>query len=587
MQYNAPVNEMQFLLKDVFDADRVWQSVPALAEAIEMETATAILEEGAKITQSLIAPLNRDGDEEGVGFDNGVVTTPKGYKDAYQTYAESGWVGLSGEPEYGGMGMPKMLGVLFDEMVYSASNAFALYGSLTAGAALCIAAHGSEELKQQYLPKLYSGEWGGAMDMTEPQSGSDLSGLRTKAVANEDGSYNITGSKIFITGGDHDLTENVIHLVLAKLPDAPGGSRGISLFLVPKNTVNPDGSVGDNNGVTCGAVEHKMGIKASATCVMNFDDAKGYLIGKVNRGLVAMFTMMNYERLSIGIQGLGCSEAAYQLAANYAKERKQGKGAGRGLGGEADPILVHGDVRRMLLDIASTTEAGRALSVYVGMQLDLAKHAEGDVQKQANDQVALLTPLAKAFFTDMGLESTVNAQQVFGGHGYIREWGVEQLVRDVRIAQIYEGTNGIQALDLLGRKLVANRGDALAKLKAQVEAELEGLSGAWLPQKQQLLESFDALIAKVGDIANSSNKADAVNSAATDFLHACGYTIYGWMWLKMVLAAEQGEFEKAFVERKGMLARYFFERKLPKAHYHLSIIKQDPAAVMAMPNEWF
>ncbi|USD35722.1 acyl-CoA dehydrogenase C-terminal domain-containing protein [Ferrimonas sp. SCSIO 43195] len=587
MQYNAPLTEMQFLLKDVFRASEVWQSVPALAEAIDMDTAAAILEEGAKITQTLIAPLNRSGDEEGVRFDQGQVITPQGYKQAYTTYAESGWVGLSGDPEYGGMGMPKMLGVLFDEMVYSASNAFALYGSLTAGAALCIAAHGSEELKQTYLPKLYSGEWSGAMDMTEPQSGSDLSQLRTKAVAQEDGSYRLTGSKIFITGGDHDLTDNVVHLVLAKLPDAPGGSRGISLFLVPKNRVNDDGSVGDNNGVTCGAVEHKMGIKASATCVINFDDAQGYLVGKVNRGLVAMFTMMNYERLSIGIQGLGCSEAAYQLAANYAKERKQGKGSGRGLGGEADPIVVHGDVRRMLLEIAAMTEAGRALSVYTGMQLDLAKHGDGEVQKRAADQVAMLTPLVKAFFTDKGLESTVHAQQVFGGHGYIREWGVEQLVRDVRIAQIYEGTNGIQALTLVGRKVVADRGAGLLALKQQIEQELSELGAAWQPQLQQLLALFDALLEKAQELANSSTKADAINSAATDYLHACGHAIYGWMWLKMVSAAEQGDYEPAFVERKAMLARYFFERQLPKAHYHLQIINQDPSAIMSMPNEWF
>ncbi|BDY04914.1 acyl-CoA dehydrogenase family protein [Ferrimonas sp. YFM] len=587
MQYNAPLTEMQFLLKDVFKASEVWQSVPALSDAIDMDTAAAILEEGAKITQTLIAPLNREGDEEGVRFEQGMVYTPKGYKEAYQTYAESGWVGLSGEPEYGGMGMPKMLGVLFDEMVYSASNAFALYGSLTAGAALCIAAHGDETLKQTYLPKLYSGEWSGAMDMTEPQSGSDLSQLRTKAVSQEDGSYLLTGSKIFITGGDHDLTENVVHLVLAKLPDAPGGSRGISLFLVPKFKVNEDGSVGEANGVTCGAVEHKMGIKASATCVINFDNAQGYLVGRVNRGLIAMFTMMNYERLSIGIQGLGCGEAAYQLAADYARERKQGKGSGRGLGGEADPIVVHGDVRRMLLDIASVTEAGRALSVYTGMQLDLAKHGEGEVQKRASTQVALLTPLAKAFFSDKGLECTIAAQQVFGGHGYIREWGVEQLVRDARIAQIYEGTNGIQALDLLGRKVLGDKGQALSELKRQAEQELEGLSAQWFGYRTQLLGLFDALLEKAAELVNSSTRNDAVNSAATDYLHAAGYAIYGWMWLKMVKAAEEGEMEESFVARKGMLARYFFERQLPRADYHLKVIHQDPEVIMSMPNDWF
>ncbi len=406
MHYKAPVQEMQFLLDNVFQAGELWQTLPALAEMVDMDTAIAILDEGAKITHELVAPLNRSGDEEGVRFENGQVITPQGYQQAFHTFAESGWVGLSGEPEYGGMGMPKMLGVLFDEMCYGASNAFALYSSLTAGAALCIASHGSEELKARYLPMLYSGQWTGAMDMTEPQAGSDLRHIRTKAVPQDDGSYRISGTKIFITGGDHDLSENVIHLVLAKLPDAPGGSRGLSLFLVPKIQVNDDGTLGEANGVECGSVEHKMGIKASATCVINFNDATGYLIGKVNRGLAAMFTMMNYERLSIGIQGLGCAEAGYQMARDYALERKQGQGSGQGLGNGADPIIVHGDVRRMLLQIAAMTEAGRALAVLTGESLDKLKHLQSD---EAEDLVGLLVPLAKAFFTDTGLESTVAA----------------------------------------------------------------------------------------------------------------------------------------------------------------------------------
>ncbi|WP_298440155.1 acyl-CoA dehydrogenase family protein [uncultured Ferrimonas sp.] len=586
MTYQAPLQDMQFVLMDVFKAPQQWQQMPALAESIDADTALAILEEGAKISGELLAPINRQGDEQGVQLEQGQVITPDGFKQAYQTYAESGWAGFGGAPEFGGMGMPKSLGVLFEEMCYSANNSFSLYPSLTAGAALCILSHGSHAQKQTYLPKLYSGEWAGAMDMTEPQSGSDLSGVRTKAEPQQDGSYKISGTKIFITGGDQDLTENVVHLVLARLPDAPAGSRGLSLFIVPKHLPNDDGSVGERNGVNVGALEHKMGIKASATCVMHYEEATGFLLGKANRGLVAMFTMMNYERLSISLQGIGCAEMGYQMAANYAKERNQGKGASQATTANSDPIVVHGDVRRMLLTIAAMTEPSRALAVMTGMALDKAKFAT-DGKKEAEQMVNLLVPLCKAFFTDLGLESTVHAQQVFGGHGFIRETGVEQLVRDVRIAQIYEGTNGIQALDLLARKVLPNDAAALKALQAQaleVTAVVAPEHKAWA---EQVDAAFNRLIDAAITIKNSDNKADAVNAAAVDYLHAMGYATYGYLWLKMLNALPQSEQSEQFKQRKSAIAGFYFGRMMPRFDAHLVSALAPTDLTMSLDNELF
>src|SRR3990167_2743831 len=460
-EYKAPLRDLHFVLHEVFAAPSLWDRLPALADTVDADTADAILEEAAKVTGTLIAPLNRSGDEEGALWLAGEVRTLAGFKEAYATYIKGGWVGLSGNPEYGGMGMPKMLAVAFEEMLYAAGSSFVLYSALSSGACLAIDAHASAELKNTYLPPMYQGRWAGSMCLTEAHAGTDLGMIRTRAEPQADGSYRITGSKIFITGGEQDLTENIIHLVLAKLPDAPAGDKDLSLFLVPKVIVNADGSLGPRNAVSCGSIEHKMGIKASSTCVINFDGASGYLIGEANKGLAAMFTMMNYERLSIGIQGIGCAEASYQAAAAYARDRLQSRAASGKVAPAkaAAPIIVHADVRRMLLSMKAMTEGGRAFACYVGQQLDLAKFsADAEERQQADALVALLTPLAKAFFTDIGLESCVHGQQIFGGHGYISEWGQEQLVRDVRIAQIYEGTNGIQALDLLGRKVVANGG---------------------------------------------------------------------------------------------------------------------------------
>ncbi|UVL58121.1 acyl-CoA dehydrogenase C-terminal domain-containing protein [Pseudomonas sp. B21-035] len=572
-EFNAPLRDMRFVLHEVFHGPALWARLPTLAERVDADTADAILEEAAKITSQLIAPLNRSGDEQGVAFEAGGVRTPDGFRQAWQTYRDGGWVGLAGNPEFGGLGMPKMLAVQFEEMLYAANCSFSLYSALSAGCCLAIDAHASEALKASYLPALYSGQWAGTMCLTEPHAGTDLGIIRSKAEPQADGSYKVSGTKIFITGGDQDLTENIIHLVLAKLPDAPAGPKGISLFLVPKRLVNADGSLGASNAVSCGSLEHKMGIKASATCVMNFDGASGYLIGEPNRGLAAMFTMMNYERLSIGIQGIGCAEASYQNAARYACERLQSRAASGAQNKQqiADPIIVHPDVRRMLLTMRALTEGGRAFATYVGQQLDIAKYAEdADERNAAQRQVALLTPVAKAFFTDNGLESCVLGQQVFGGHGYIREWGQEQLVRDVRIAQIYEGTNGIQALDLLGRKVVADAGQALAAFAAQIRQ----FSESEPPFRQPLLEA----LARLENISQwlceqARHDPNAIGAASVEYLQLFGYVAYAYMWSRMAAVARDALVQDpAFYGAKLASAGFFFERLLPRTlSLHASI----------------
>ncbi len=590
--YIAPLRDMRFVLNEVFKAPQVWAALPALAELVDPEIADAILEEGAKLTSRELAPLSRAGDEEGAHWHKGEVTTPVGFKEAYQHYADGGWVGLTGNPEYGGMGMPKMLSVLFEEMMYSANNSFALYPILTAGACLALNAHASEELKNLYLPHMYSGRWSGSMCLTEPHCGTDLGIIRTKAEPQDDGTYKVTGTKIFITGGEHDLNENIIHLVLAKLPDAPAGPKGISLFLVPKILVNDDATLAAANGVHCGSIEHKMGIKASATCVMNFDGATGYLVGERNQGLTAMFTMMNYERLSIGLQGLGCSEMTYQNAVSYAKDRLQGRAANGAAEPEkmADPIIHHGDVRRMLLNIKATTEAGRAFSIYAGMQLDLAKYAEDEsVRKRAEGLVALLTPITKAFFSDIGLENCIQGQQVLGGHGYVREWGQEQLVRDVRIAQIYEGTNGIQALDLMGRKTVANDGKLFALFADEVRrfilstTDLEEFT-APLTGAIAELESLTHLI-----IERAKHNPEEIGAASVDYLHAFGYVAYGFMWAHMAAVAQEqkdGQ-EAAFYQGKLTTARYYFKRLLPRLQSLSQAIRSGAAPLFELAIDQF
>ncbi|GFM62293.1 acyl-CoA dehydrogenase [Pseudomonas cichorii] len=568
--YKAPLRDMRFVLNEVFEVSRLWAQLPALAETVDAETVDAILEEASKVCSKTIAPLSRNGDEEGCHWNDTVVTTPAGFPEAYRTYAEGGWVGVGGNPDFGGMGMPKVVSAQVEEMLNSGSLAFGLYPMLTTGACVSINTHASEELKAIYLPNMYSGIWCGSMCLTEAHAGTDLGIIRTKAVPQADNSYKITGSKVFITGGEHDLTENIIHLVLAKLPDAPAGPKGISLFLVPKFMVNEDGSLGERNTVSCGSIEHKMGIQASATCVMNFDDAVGYLIGEPNKGLAAMFTMMNYERLGVGIQGLASGVRSYQNAVEYARDRLQSRAptGAQNKDKVADPIIVHPDVRRMLLTMKAFNEAGRAFSSYVALQLDIAKFSEDEAARQrADDLVALLTPVAKAFLTDIGLETTVHGQQVFGGHGYIREWGQEQLVRDVRITQIYEGTNGIQALDLVGRKIVGSNGAFYQLFADEVQAFINESDSSLAEFTKPLgaaLNMLNELTRWVMDRARSN--PNEIGAASVEYLHLFGYTAYAYMWAKMAKAALGKEGQEEFYASKLGTARFYFARLLPRIH---------------------
>jgi len=569
--YKAPLRDMQFVLNEVFEADKLWASMEATQE-VTPDLAEAILEEGAKLTENELFPLNLSGDAEGCRFEDGQVFTPKGFKEAYKTLSEGGWMGLGGNPEFGGQGMPKMLTVLFEEMLYSSNAAFSLYPALNSGATLLLDSHASEEIKARYLPPMYEGRWIGTMCLTEPQAGTDLGLITTKAEPKGEGTYTLTGSKLWITGGQHDLAENIVHLVLAKLPDAPAGSRGISLFLVPKFKLNADDSLGDFNNVNCGAIEHKMGIKGSATCVINFDGAEGIMIGEPNRGLAAMFTMMNYERLSIGIQGLGLGEVAYQSAMDFAKERLQSRAPGGAKQPEksADPILVHPDVRRMALNVRAFNEASRAFASYVGMQLDIGKyHADEATRQHGNDMMALMTPIAKAFITDRGFDATVQAQQIYGGSGYCTEWGAEQYVRDARIAQIYEGTNGIQALDLMGRKVFSNRGAYVKAFTQEVRSFLASCSDlpnmqTWVSTLETELKRLESLTETV--IAAAEKNPAEIGAASVDYLDLFGLVTYGYMWARMVSVAERkvSSDTSGFYAAKIKVGNHFLKRILPR-----------------------
>ncbi|MGH7004572.1 MAG: acyl-CoA dehydrogenase family protein, partial [Alphaproteobacteria bacterium] len=476
--YKAPLKEIQFLLHDVLGYEKNVLGLPAYAEATR-DVVDAVLLEAAKFCENELQPLNLPGDKEGCTYENGVVRTPKGFKEAYKTFREGGWCGLTADPEFGGQGLPKVVGFAFEEMITSANMSFGMYPGLSHGAYNAIEKHASAALKKEYLPKLVDGTWAGTMCLTEPQCGTDLGLIKTKAMPSDDGSFRITGTKIFISAGEHDLTDNILHLVLAKLPDAPPGIKGISLFLVPKFLPKKGANgleAGPANGVRCGSIEHKMGIKASSTCVINFEDSKGWLVGTKHKGMRAMFAMMNAARLGVAMQGLAIAEVSYQNGANYARDRLQG----RALTGAkypdkaADPILVHPDVRRMLLKQRAITEAARALAYWSGMQLDVySNHPDAAVRAEAEDFVALMTPIMKAFFTDHGFAAANDTVQVHGGHGYIHEYGVEQFARDARIAQIYEGANGIQALDLIGRKLPMGGGRLLRRFFHPMQAFLE------------------------------------------------------------------------------------------------------------------
>ena len=591
-EYRAPLRDMSFLLHETFNVEQQWQNLPNLADHVDVDTADAILQECAKISEQVIAPLSREGDEIGVKFDNGVVTTPPGFKEAFATFAEGGWVGLGGDLNYGGMGMPKTITALYEEMLVSADMSFCLYPGLTAGAALSIAKHATDELKEAYLPNMYAGVWTGSMCLTEAHSGTDLGMIRTKAVPQEDGSYSITGNKIFITGGEHDLAENIIHLVLAKLPDAPAGPRGISLFLVPKINVNEDGSLGEANNVSCGSTEHKMGIHASATCVMNFDGAKGFLVGEINKGLACMFTMMNFERIGVGIQGLGAAERSYQNAIEYAQDRIQGRALSGAKQPEkaADNLLVHGDVRRMLLNMKALNEGCRALSIYTSMQLDAESYGEGEQKQKGQALTALMTPVVKAFFTDMGLDSCVAGQQVFGGHGYIREWGQEQLVRDVRIAQIYEGTNGVQAMDLLARKVASSKGELMKVFIEDMQAYIAETQDETMQEFiAPLTEAVKDLAATTQDILVAASKdVEELGTAANDYMHLTGYTALAFMWAKMAqVALAKQDSGDDFYKSKLQTARYYFAKVLPRRLSLMATIKAGAAPLFDIDESLF
>ncbi|MGO4310719.1 acyl-CoA dehydrogenase C-terminal domain-containing protein [Pseudomonas sp. KB_15] len=568
--YKAPLRDMRFVLNEVFEVPRLWTQLPSLAEVVDEETAAAILEEAGKISAGSIAPLRRSGDEQGCSWDNGAVNVPDGFVAAYQAFADGGWVGVGGDPQYGGMGMPKTIAAQVEEMVTSANLSFGTYPMLTAGACLSLNAHASEALKERFLPNMYAGVWSGSMCLTEAHAGTDLGLIRTRAEPQADGSYKISGSKIFISGGEHDLTENIIHLVLARLPDAPAGPKGISLFLVPKVLVNDDGSLGERNSLSCGSIEHKMGIKASATCVMNFDGATGWIVDAPNKGLAAMFTMMNYERLGVGIQGLAQGERSYQSAVAYARDRLQSRAptGAQHKDKAADPIIVHPDVRRMLLTMKALNEGGRAFSSYVALQLDTAKYSEdAPTRQRANELVTLLTPIAKAFLTDMALETTVHGQMIFGGHGYVREWGQEQLVRDVRITQIYEGTNGIQALDLAGRKIVGSSGALYRLFAAEVRhftANASADLGEFTQQLNAAVDTLDELTSWLLDRA--MNDPNEIGAASVEYLQVFGYTAYAYMWALMAKAAQGKQTEDDFYASKLGTARFYFARLLPRIH---------------------
>ena len=571
--YQAPQRDMRFVLHEFLEVERL-TALPGYEEA-SADVIDAIIEEAAKVAEDLLFPLNQPGDRQGCVFENGVVRTPDGFKDAYDQFVASGWAGLAADPDYGGQGLPKTVKLVVDEMVCSANLSFGMYPGLTAGAYNAIVKHGTEEQKALYLPKMVEGRWSGTMCLTEPQCGTDLGLIRTKAEPNDDGSYAISGTKIFISAGEHDLTQNIVHLVLARLPDAPAGIKGISLFLVPKFLPDDQGESGPRNGISCGSIEHKMGIKASATCVMNLDRATGWLVGEPHRGMRAMFTMMNDARLEVGIQGLGIAETAYQSAVAYARERRQGRalGGARDPDQPADPILVHPDVRRMLLTMRAFSEGARALAYWIGMQLDISeKHPEPEKRQAADDLVALMTPIIKAYFTDQGFASAHLGIQCMGGHGYITDWGMEQLLRDARITLLYEGTNGVQALDLVGRKLPAHFGRLLRTFFHPVMAFIEehqsdqNLAEFMLP----LAKAFSRLQQVTLHIAQQGLKnPDEAGAASADYLRLFALVVLAFLWARMAKVAtaklrDGANGDAGFYRAKIMTARFFMAKILPE-----------------------
>ena len=568
--YIAPVDDMMFLFEKLRD-NKNYNELEKYKD-VSPELVKDILEEAAKINQNLILPLAKAGDENPAILENGVVRTPPGYKEAYQKYIEDGWTSLSCDPKYGGQGMPRTVSAFFDEMISSASLAFKLYSELTLGAYNCIHHHATDEIKDKYLPKMVEGKWSGTMCLTEPVCGTDLGLLKTKAVEQPDGTYKITGQKIFITSGDHDLTENIIHLVIARATDSPKGTKGISLFLVPKFIVKEDGTVGSRNGISTGSIETKMGIKGSATCVLNFDEATGIMIGPKNKGLSQMFTMMNLERIVVGIQGLGISEIAYQNSLNYAKERKQGKSNNnKSENGKADSIIEHADIRKTLLNMKSIIEGERALCFWLSQQTEVSlNHDDQKIKQEALDMVSLMTPVVKSLFSDLGMEITSDAMQIFGGYGYTKDQGIEQLYRDNRITPIYEGTNSVQAADLVFRKLSTKNGNIVDKFMNLIKSETNSDDEKMKPFVDTLNYNLE-ILKKFSDwtIDKIKTNKDDVSAAANDYLKTLGYISLAFSWVK-VLTVSFKDFEenKKFHEDKINTAKFYFEKVLPRAEQH-------------------
>jgi alkylation response protein AidB-like acyl-CoA dehydrogenase len=595
--YKAPVEDVMFLLNDVFQMER-YNNLPGFADATP-DVVEAIVTEGAKLCEEVFQPLNLSGDREGcIRHPDGSVTTPKGYKEAYEAYKEGGWLGLPAPEEFGGQGLPSTLNAIMQEFLSSSNLALGMYPGLTQGAVAAMIEHASQELKQIYLPKMISGEWTGTMNLTEPHCGTDLGMLKTKAVPNGDGSYAITGTKIFISSGEHDMADNIVHLVLARVEGAPMGTKGITLFVVPKFLVNADGSLGARNGVVCGSIEHKMGIHGNSTCLMNYDGATGWIVGHENKGLNAMFVMMNEARLAVGIQGLGCSEVAYQNAVAYAKDRRQG----RALTGPAEPdkpadtLLVHPDVRRNLMAIRAFNEAARALVLWTALKADVAHRSDDPAARQAaDDHMGLMTPVIKGVLTDVGFDNAVKAQQMFGGHGYVEEWGMSQFVRDARIAMIYEGANGVQAMDLVGRKLGRDGGRAVMGFFGEVgqfcqenagdaamKPFVEPLNGA-LQQLQQATMWF---------MQNAMANPNNAGAGAHDYMHLFGLVALGYMHAKMarvaldkLKAGANGSTER--MNQKLTVARFFMERSMPEVAAHVARIQTGSETTMAFTAEQF